>query len=126
MAMHPHYTVNKLVTFVVRARSSVGGAASMSSMLASFISQVMATYNKFIHSNVDAVPDLVACELCDLTKVTSLDSSSHTNGGYHLNGVAMRTRFKKDNDAVCRQWARDINEMWKNELQKQGKATANG
>lgn len=126
MAMQPYPTVNNLVPAVIGARSSMKGAAFMLPIRAGFMSEVMTKYDEFVSSNEDAAHSLVAWELYDSVKVTSLDNGSYANRGYHLNGLVMPTWFKQENDAVCRQWARDISEMWKTELQKQGEETGEG
>ena len=54
------------------------------------------------------------------------DEGSFANRGYHLNGLIMPTWVHAENDAICRQWARDVSNLFKEELVAHGEEPAPG
>lgn len=126
MAMHPYPKVNNLVPATIGMRSSMKGAAFVLPLRADFVSEVIAKYDEFLSANQDAMPSLVAWELYDTIKVTQLDAGSYANRGHHFNGLVMPTWGSTENDQICRQWARDMSNMFKRELQARGEETGKG
>lgn len=126
LSMQPYPKVNDMVPAVIGMRSSMKGAAFVLPLRADFVSNVISKYDEFLGSNEDAAASLVAWELYDTVKVAELDNGSYANRGYHLNGLVMPTWGSKDNDQACRQWARDMSNMFKEELQAHGEETGKG
>ncbi|KAK4496974.1 hypothetical protein PRZ48_011423 [Zasmidium cellare] len=125
-AIHPYPKVNDLVPAVQGMRSSMKGAAFVLPIRPEFVSNVVAKYDEFLGANQDAAPSLIAWELYDPVKVTELSAGSYANRGYHLNGLVMPTWGSKENDQICRQWARDVSNMFKEELQAHGEEPGKG
>lgn len=101
------------------------GAAFMLPLRPEFITEMIASFDAFLSKNADAARSIVAFELYDAVKVTQLDAGCFANRGYHLNGLVMPTWYDKENDQICRQWARELSNQFKAELEKQGEETAN-
>lgn len=120
VAMAPYPKVNDLVPAQIGYRSSMKGAAFIPPLRPEFVLEVMASFDKFVAAVPDAAASIVAFEYYDAIKVNESDSGSFANRGYHLNGLALPSWQDKVNDSVCRQWARDVSNMFKAELKNQG------
>ena len=125
-AMHPYPTVNNLVPTEIGLRSSMKGAAYLVPLRSTFVLEVAKAFDEFATDVPDAAGSLVAFEFYDATKVNELETGSFANRGYHLNGLVMPSWKDQANDAVCRQWARDVSNLFKAELEKQGQDTGTG
>lgn len=125
-SMQPYPKVNDMVPAIIGMRSSMKGAAFVLPLRAEFVSNVIAKYDEFLGANQDAAPSLVAWELYDTVKVAELDTGSYANRGYHLNGLVMPTWGSKENDQACRQWARDMSNMFKTELEAHSEEPSKG
>lgn len=90
------------------------------------MSDIVTKFDTFVASNPDATGSIIAFELYDSAKLNSLETGSFANRGYHLNGLVMPTWSDKANDAVCRQWARDMSNTFKTELEEHGEQTGEG
>lgn len=126
MAVMPYPKVNNLVPAVVGMRSSMKGAAFVMPLRAEFVSNIIAEYDKFLSEVPDAAASLIAWELYDPVKLSSLQTGSFANRGHHLNGLVMPLWEKPDSDGICRKWARDMSILFKNELEAHGEEAGNG
>ncbi|KAF2207199.1 hypothetical protein CERZMDRAFT_63028 [Cercospora zeae-maydis SCOH1-5] len=126
LTLSPYPKVNNLVPTESGYRSSMKGAAFFAPLRPEFALEVAASYDKFIADIPDAAASIVAFEFYDAIKVNELDNGSFANRGYHLNGLVMPSWKENANDSVCRQWARDVSNLFKAELANQGKETNSG
>ncbi|PIA92283.1 hypothetical protein CB0940_10010 [Cercospora beticola] len=126
VAMSPYPKVNNLVPTESGFRSSMKGAAFFAPLRPRFVLEVAASFEKFVADVPDAAAGLVAFEFYDAIKVNEFDNGSFANRGYHLNGLVMPSWKDKANDAICRQWARDVSNLFKAELARQDQETNKG
>ena len=117
---------NKLVPAMYGMRSSMKGAAFMMPLREKFVHDVKAAYDQFIETCEDAAPSVVAWELYDPCKVASSDEGSFANRGTHFNSLVMPMWSKPENDQRCRQFARDLSNMFKEEIQSHGEQASRG
>jgi FAD/FMN-containing dehydrogenase len=118
VAVRPYPHVNNLVPNLQGMRCSLKGAATTLPLRADFINQVRAKFDQFVESTPDAKGALIAWELYDACAVMAhQDNGSFANRGWHLNALISPQWERAENDAVCRQWARDIAGMFREELE---------
>lgn len=91
-----------------------------------FVNDIKDAFEKFIDSCDDATGTVIAWELYDPCKVASLEEGSFANRGYHFNSLVMPMWTKADNDQRCRQFARDVSNMFKNEIEEHGNKASEG
>ncbi|KAM3418135.1 hypothetical protein BST61_g6339 [Cercospora zeina] len=126
VALSPYPKINNLAPAEKGYRSSMKGAAFFAPLRPEFVLEVAASFEKFVADVPDAVASVVAFEFYDAIKVNEFDNGSFANRGYHLNGLVLPSWTDKANDAVCRQWARDVTNLFKAELASRGQETNNG
>jgi hypothetical protein len=126
LGMGPYPKVNAQVPAITGMRSSMKGAAFVMPLREEFVHSVLATYEEFTASCDDAKDSLVAWELYDPCVVAKLDNGSFANRGLHLNSLIMPTWSKEENDQLCRQWARDVSNMFKEDIEAHGKTASEG
>jgi hypothetical protein len=126
LAMGPYPQVNKQVPAIIGMRSSMKGAAFLLPLREDFVHDILATYETFTASCEDAKDSLVAWELYDPCVVAKHDNGSFANRGLHLNSLIMPTWSKKENDQLCRQWARDVSNIFKKEIEVHGEIASEG
>ncbi len=68
----------------------------------------------------------MAWELFDPTAVVASEAGCFANRGYHLNSLIMPMWTKAENDAGCRQFARDMSLEFRKELELHGERTGEG
>lgn len=124
--MVPYPTANTLLVPPPGLRASMKGAAFTMPLRKEFVQNVMDEYVKFTHDQEDLGISLVLWELYDPKQVVSRDNGSFANRGLHLNGMICPIWTKAENDASCRQWARDLNEVFKKELEFNNQNTGDG
>ena len=129
-AMVPYPTVNTILAPPIGLRASMKGAAFSMPIRTGFVMEVLDNYVKFTEGNDDTHVSLILWEIYDPAQVVAREEEgqggSFANRGWHLNGLICPLWTKMENDQVCRQWAREINEMFKKELEAQGKETGAG
>ncbi|KIW53343.1 hypothetical protein PV05_08925 [Exophiala xenobiotica] len=129
-AMVPYPTVNTILAPPIGLRASMKGAAFSMPIRTGFVMEVLDNYVKFTEGNDDTHVSLILWEIYDPAQVVAREEEgqggSFANRGWHLNGLICPLWTKTENDQVCRQWAREINEMFKKELEAQGKETGRG
>jgi len=126
LGMGPYPQVNKQVPAITGMRSSMKGAAFVLPLREEFVHSVLATYEEFTASCDDAKDSLVAWELYDPCVVSKHENGSFANRGLHLNSLIMPTWSKQENDQLCRQWARDVSNMFKKEIEAHGETASDG
>ena len=126
MRMAPYPTVNNLIPAAIGMRSSMKGAAFQLPIREPFVTDMISEYERLITSCPDAGQSLIAWELMDPSKVVAGDAGCFANRGYHLNAVVMPMWTQALDDQQCRQWARDLSEKFKTELEKHGEETGDG
>jgi hypothetical protein len=126
LSMGPYPQVNKQVPAVAGMRVSMKGAACVMPLREAFVNKILDTYEKFTTECADAKETLVAWELYDPCVVAKKDNGCFANRGYHLNSLIMPTWSKEGNDGFCRQWARDVSNMFKQEIEAHGETASEG
>jgi len=126
MRMDAYPECNKLVPAMIGMRSSMKGAAFEMPIREQFVLDIQARYEEFTASCEDAAASVVAWELYDAVKVAQGTEGSFANRGYHLNSLVMPMWSKAENDQVCRQFARDVSNMYKKEIERSGTEASGG
>jgi hypothetical protein len=126
LTMGPYPQVNKQVPAVAGMRVSMKGAACVMPLREEFVNKILATYEDFTTECPDAKETLVAWELYDPCVVATKENGCFANRGYHLNSLIMPTWSKVENDGFCRQWARDVSSMFKEEIEAHGETASEG
>lgn len=95
------------------------GSSFQLPMQPSFVQDVKNRYAEFF----DADPEergitLLMFELYDPWATVQSSAGSFANRGTHFNALICPIWKTESSDATCRQWARDLNERFKQELQK--------
>ena len=126
MRMDAYPNCNKLVPAMYGMRSSMKGAAFMMPLREEFLLEMKNAYDSFIDDCDDAAPSVVAWELYDPCKVATSEEGSFANRGHHFNGLVMPMWTTPENDEKCRQFARDLSNMFKDELQNHGAKASGG
>lgn len=126
MGMGPYPNVNRMVPTVPGMRSSMKGAAYVLPIREEFFNDMFAKYEEFNKQCDDAAASVVAWELYDPCKVAEGDAGCFANRGYHLNGLIMPMWSKAENDQLCRQWARDMSNRFKQEIEAHGLPPSKG
>lgn len=147
MRMDAYPECNKLVPAMIGLRSSMKGAAFTMPIREQFVLDVLAKFDGFIEGQCeDAAPSLVAWELYDTVAVAKGEAGSFANRGYHMNSLVMPVRCrlrsytlgrmltgramqmwtKAENDQQCRQFARDVSNMFKKEIERAGSEPSAG
>jgi hypothetical protein len=126
LAMGPYPKVNQQVPSTTGMRSSMKGAAFVLPLREEFVHSILATYEEFTASCDDAQGSLVAWELYDPCVVARNDNGCFANRGLHLNSLIMPTWTKEEDDRQCRQWARDVSNMFKKEIEAHGETASEG
>lgn len=117
MRMAPYPTVNNLVPAAMDMRSSMKGAAFKLPIRPEMVTDMVGEYQRLLSFCPDGGQSLVCWELMDPSKVVSGSAGCFANRGYHLNAVVMPMWTKSADDMNCRQWARDLSEKFKTELE---------
>ncbi|KIX03205.1 uncharacterized protein Z518_06757 [Rhinocladiella mackenziei CBS 650.93] len=115
-AMVPYPVINTLLAPPIGLRASMKGAAFTMPIRPGFLHEVLANYVKFTDGNDDTGISLVLWEMYDPVQVVAHSAGSFANRGWHLNAMICPIWTKEENDKSCRQWARDLNEMFKKEM----------
>lgn len=126
MRMDAYPECNKLIPGMYGLRSSMKGAAFMLPLRGQFVNDIKDAFEHFIDSCDDAAGTVIAWELYDPCKVAELEEGSFANRGYHFNSLVMPMWTKADNDQRCRQFARDVSDMFKKEIEEHGNRPSEG
>lgn len=126
LGMGPYTQVNKQVPAITGMRSSLKGAAFVMPLREDFVHQILASYEAYTAECEDAKESLVAWELYDPCLVAKLENGCFANRGHHFNSLVMPMWSKAENDQFCRQWARDVSNMFKKEIEAHGETASAG
>ncbi|KAK3650875.1 hypothetical protein LTR22_012351 [Elasticomyces elasticus] len=126
ITMAPYTQVNKQLPAPSGMRSSMKGAAFVLPLRDGFVHEVLATYEAFTASCDDANGSLVSWELYDPSIVVHSDKGSFANRGFHLNNLIMPMWTQPIHDQKCRQWARDVSNMFKKEMEVHNEMATKG
>lgn len=126
MAMGPYPSVNRMVPTEPGMRSSMKGAAYVLPIREAFVTDMLAQFEDFHSHCDDAGKSIVAWELYDPCKVAEGEAGCFANRGMHLNGLIMPMWSKAGNDQLCRQWARDMSNCFKEEIEVHGLTASKG
>lgn len=107
-------------------RSSMKGSAFHLPISVPFIMDVYDTYSTFYKSDPDVAGSLLMYELYDPYATMSSNKGSFANRGSHMNALICPIWTDPGKDTSCRQWARDLNERFKRELEKKNFDTSEG
>lgn len=125
-AVMPYPKSNTILAPPIGLRASMKGAAFAMPIRPAFVEQVRDSYAAFTDANDDTGISLVLWEMFDPTQVVARDAGCFANRGWALNGMICPLWTKPENDAECRQWARDLSAMFKREIEDVGGAGVRG
>ena len=125
MAMVSYENANKLLAPPIGARVSLKGSSFELPIRPDFVVSVLESYTKFTDEVPDAKGSQVMWELLDSTKIIEVPNSAmaFANRGRHFNIAIAPLWWDEANDAVCRQWSRDVAKLLKAELERGGAET---
>lgn len=129
MATHPYPYANNFLAPPPddNRRSSMKGSAFTMPLSPSFVIDVCDIFTSFYKGDpADRGGSLLMYELYDPAKTSASDKGSFANRGTHMNALICPIWNNADNDAECRQWARDLNERFKKELERRDVETGEG
>jgi len=120
-AMVPYPALNHLLDVPPGLRVSMKGAIFTLPIDVAFVTQALDNFERFIAATPDAAHSLLMWELYDPVQVVSRAGNqdmAFANRGLHLNGMIAPIWTDPATDPICRQWARDVAEMFKAELRR--------
>ncbi|OAL49079.1 FAD binding domain-containing protein [Pyrenochaeta sp. DS3sAY3a] len=125
MAMVSYQNANKLLSPPIGARVSLKGASFELPIRPEFVIDVFKSFEKFTEEVPDAKESQIIWELLDPTKIIEVSNSAmaFANRGRHFNAAVAPLWRSEENDAVSRQWSRDVALMFKDELERGGAET---
>ncbi|KAK5088875.1 hypothetical protein LTR05_003097 [Lithohypha guttulata] len=127
MAMQPYPVANTFLAPPIGLRSSMKGSSFQLPLQPTFVSEVQQMYTDFFTADPeDRGITLLMFELYDPWKNMQSSHGSFANRGTHMNALICPIWKSAESDAQCRQWARDLNEMFKKQLVSQGVETSEG
>jgi hypothetical protein len=114
-------TINNILAPPYGMRASMKGAAFVLPLRSEFVLRCGDEFEKF-HADPTAGADraitMLLWELYDPSKVVEGDVGCFANRGMHLNGMICPIWSDPANDASSRAWARDMNALFKAELEE--------
>ncbi|KAJ9618491.1 hypothetical protein H2203_009088 [Taxawa tesnikishii (nom. ined.)] len=127
LMMMPYPQANQILAVPYGAlRISMKGAAFHMPIKPAFVQDILRSYDSFTSANSDRAGSVILFEVYDPHQVIRNSSGSFANRGTHFNGMIAPMWTDSQNDAESRQWARDVNEMFKAELASRGAETGRG
>lgn len=124
MATVGYEVVNTILAAPIGMRVSMKGGSFQLPIRAEFVNEVVSSFDNFIQGTSDAAASMVLWEMYDPTAmVRKSTGGSFANRGFHLNSMIAPFWTDEKNDTVCRQWARDVAEMFKEENKRWGAQT---
>ncbi|KAF2821977.1 FAD binding domain-containing protein [Ophiobolus disseminans] len=126
MAMVSYENANKLLAPPIGARVSLKGSSFELPIRPDFILSILESYAKFTDKVSDAKGSQIMWELLDPTQIIQVSNSAtaFANRGRHFNIAIAPLWWDQANDAVCRQWSRDVAKLLKTELERGSAETA--
>ncbi|KAK5940129.1 hypothetical protein PMZ80_007547 [Knufia obscura] len=127
MAMQPYPVANKFLAPPIGLRSSMKGSSFQMPLRTDFVKDVQKMYTNFFTADpAERGITLLMYELYDPWMTTQSSKGSFANRGLHMNALICPIWHHAEKDQECRQWARDLNERFKQELEKQNVETSEG
>lgn len=124
MATVGYEVVNTILAAPIGMRVSMKGSSFQLPVRPRFVGEVLRSFDSFIEATPDAAASMILWEMYDPTAmVTQSTGGSFANRGFHLNSMIAPFWSDEANDTVCRQWARDAAELFKEENKKWGAST---
>lgn len=124
MASVGYEVVNTILAAPVGMRVSMKGSSFQLPVRVGFVGEVLRKFDEFVEATPDAAASMILWEFFDPTAmVTESKGGSFANRGFHLNSMIAPFWSEEGNDMVCRQWARDVAEMFKGENKRWGLET---
>lgn len=121
MAMQPYPVANKFLAPPIGLRSSMKGSSFNMPLKVDFVEDVQKMYTEFFQADPEERGiTLLMYEFFDPWMTLQHSKGSFANRGTHLNALICPIWKNSEKDAECRQWARDLNERFKQELERQG------
>lgn len=121
MAMQPYPVANQFLAPPVGLRSSMKGSSFQLPLTTSFVQDVYKMYHDFFTADAqERGITLLMYELYDPWQTVQSSKGSFANRGTHFNALICPIWKNVESDTECRQWARDVNERFKQELQSKG------
>lgn len=118
MEMVPYPVANKFLAPPVGLRSSMKGSAFKMPLKPEFVQDVQKMYTEFFTANPEERGiTLLMYELYDSWQTVQSSKGSFANRGPHMNALICPIWKNESSDVECRQWARDVNERFKKELE---------
>lgn len=119
MAMQPFPVANSFLAPPIGLRCSMKGSSFQLPMQPSFVQDVKNRYAEFFNADPEERGiTLLMYELYDPWATVQSSAGSFANRGTHFNALICPIWKNESSDANCRQWARDLNERFKEELRK--------
>lgn len=125
-AMVSYPVLNTIMAPPIGLRASMKGGAFTMPLRKDSVQEILANFIKFTGDVEDAKGSVLFYEMLDTVKITELNAGSFANRGPHMNVLIMPLWTKAENDQICRKWARDVNVIFKEELQRAGHETGKG
>ena len=116
----PYMEANRLLAPPIGLRVSMKGTSFSFPVRPEFAQQLLESFTAFTETTTDAAGSLILLELFDPKIVCERASNTDTafaNRGNHLNAMVGPFWTDPANDAVCRQWARDMTAIFNEELE---------
>jgi hypothetical protein len=119
---HPYNILNSITNALVDhgERKSTKGITYPLPLRPEFARQMFNEYAKFVAEVPDAIKTVVVHEYFSMKKIAAVpqDATAFANRGSYQNGMALLRWADPANDAVCRQWGRDVKVMYEAEAKK--------
>lgn len=127
MAMQPFPVANQFLSPPIGLRCSMKGSSFQMPLSPSFVLDVQKMYTDFFTADpTERGISILMYELYNPWKTTQSSKGCFANRGTHMNALICPIWKNPSQDAECRQWARDLNERFKKELETQGVETSTG
>ncbi|KAH0362084.1 hypothetical protein KCU65_g8307, partial [Aureobasidium melanogenum] len=126
MKMGPYPDVNNLIPAPHGFRCNIKSSVFMPPLRNAFALDALSRYEQFMDSCPDAGKTILAWEWTDPSKIIASDAGCFANRGKHLNTLIMPVWTKPENDKFCRDWARELSEHFRAELEHQNLETSDG
>lgn len=129
MKQVPYHIANQTLHGPHGYRVSMKGAVFSLPLQPEFVLEVLGKYSKFTDENSDMEGSMIIFELNDpyvMNTRASNEEMSFANRGWHMNANICPYWSKPENDAVGRQWARDVSALFDKWFEKSGRAQRAG
>lgn len=126
MKMGPYPDVNNLIPAPHGFRCNIKSSVFMSLLRTAFALDALSRYEEFMDSCPDAAKTILVWEWTDPSKIIASEVGCFANRGKHLNTLIKPVWTQPENDKLCRDWARDLSEYFKIELERGNLEPSNG